>query len=108
MLLASSRPHDDFSINGLIDRIKLRPMNFLCHRGVPTEAAVDACVAVLFGRILRVEGDIGRRLSFVGQTVSWTGVQGTPPCDADCEKRNMIRNYAELSVRIKKLIHIHI
>ena len=61
MLLASSRPHDDFSINGL--------MNFLCHRGVPTEAAVDACVAVRFGRILRVEGDIGRRLPFVGQTV---------------------------------------
>ena len=69
MLLASSRPHDDFSINGLIDRIKLRPMNFLCHRGVPAEAAVDACVAVHFGRILRVEGDIGRRLPFVGQTV---------------------------------------
>jgi len=69
MLLASSRPHDDFSINGLIDRIKLRPMNFLCHRGVPTEAAVDACVAVHFGRILQVECDIGRRLSFVGQTV---------------------------------------
>ena len=69
MLLASSRPYDDFSINGLIDRIKLRPMNFLCHRGVPTEVAVDACVAVRFGRILRVEGDIGRRLPFVGQTV---------------------------------------
>jgi len=30
---------------------------------------MDACVAVHFGRILRVEGDIGRRLSFVGQTV---------------------------------------
>ena len=73
MLLASSRPHHDFFINGLIDRIKLRPMNILCHRGVPTEAAteavVDSCVAVHFGRILLVEGDIGRRLSFVGQTV---------------------------------------
>jgi len=69
MLLASSRPHDDFSINGLIDRIKLRPMNFLCHRGVPTEAAMDVCVVVRFGQILRVEGYIRRRLPFVGHTV---------------------------------------
>ena len=69
MLLASSRPHDDFLINGLIDRIKLHPMNFLCHRGVPAEVAVDACVVVRFGRILRVEGDIGRRLPFVSKIV---------------------------------------
>ena len=103
MLLASSRPHDDFSINGLIDRIKLRPMNFLCQRGVPTEAAVDACVAVHFGRILRVEGDIGRRLSFVGQTICLDlGARLSTMYLTDCEKRKMIRNYAELSVRIKK------
>ena len=81
MLLASSRPHDDFSINGLIDHIKLRPMNFLCHRGVLAEAAVDACVAVRFGRILWVEGDIGRRLPFVGQTVSLDlGARHTTMC----------------------------
>ena len=69
MLLASSCPHDDFSINGLINRIELRSMNFLCHQGVPAEVAMDACVAVRFGQILRVEGDIGRRLPFMGQTV---------------------------------------
>ena len=89
MLLASSRPHDDFSINGLIDRIKLRNMNFLCHGGVPTEAAVDGCVAVHFGRILRVEGDIGRRLSFVGQTVRLDlGARHTTMCRRLRKKEN--------------------
>ena len=103
MLFASSRPHDDFSINGLRNRVKLWPMNFLCHGGIPTEAAVDACVAVHFGQILRVEGDIGHRLHFVRQIICLDlGARLSTMYRTDCEKRKMIRNYAELSVRIKK------
>ena len=74
---------------------------FLCQRGVPAEAAVDTCIAVCFERILRVEGDIGRRLPFVGQTVCLDlGARHhhVPPTAG----KKMIRNYAELSVRIKK------
>ena len=54
----------------------------------------------------KVTSDVA--FSLWAKQYAWTWVQGTPPCDADCEKRKMIRNYAELSVRIKKLIHIHI
>ena len=69
MLLASSRPHDDFSIKGLRDRIKLRPMDLPCHRGVATEPAVDGHVVVRFGRVLRVVADIGRRHPLVDQSI---------------------------------------
>ena len=58
MLLASSHPHDDFCINGRRVRIEIRPVDLPCHRGLVIEAAVDALVAVRFGRVLRVEGDI--------------------------------------------------
>ena len=70
MLLASSHPHDDFSIKVLGARIKLWPMDFPCHRCVVTEAAVDACVAVCLGPVLRVVVDVGRRLALVGQSIS--------------------------------------
>ena len=58
MLLASSHPHDDFCINGRRVRIEIGPVDLPCHRGVVTEAAVDALVDVRTGRVLRVEGDI--------------------------------------------------
>jgi hypothetical protein len=39
----------------------------------------------------------------VGQSPSFNWLQGWPPCDTDCEKNSkMIRNHAELSVRINK------
>ena len=82
--------------------IKLWPMNFLCHRGVATEAAVDACVAVRFGLILRVEGDIGCRLPFVSQTICLDlGARHTTMCHRLRKKSGMIRNLAELEARIK-------
>ena len=55
---------------------------------------------------LKVTSDVAFLLC--AKQYAWIWEQGTPPCDADCEKRKMIRNYAELSIRIKKLIHIHI
>ena len=69
MLLASSHPHDDFCINGRRVRIEIRPIDLPCHRGVVIEAAMDTLVAVRFGRVLWVEGDIGRRLPLMGQSV---------------------------------------
>ena len=107
MLLASSYPRDDFSIMGLRARIKLWPMDLPCHQGVVTEAAVDGRVAVRFGRVLRVVGDIGCSLSLVGQSIC-LGARLATMCRQLRKKNKMIRNYVELSIRIKKLIHIHI
>jgi len=87
MLLDSSHPHDDFCINGLRGRIKLRPMDLPCHRVVVTEADVDAWVAVRFGWVLRVVGHIGRRLPLMGQSVHLSWDKDWPPCAADCEKK---------------------
>ena len=69
MLLASSHPHDDFSIKVLGGWIVLWPMNLPCHRRVIIEAAVDARIAVRRGRVLRVEDDVGRRLALMGQSI---------------------------------------
>ena len=68
MLLASSHPHDDFSINGRRAWIELRPMDLHCHRVVFTEAAVDGRIAVRLGQVLRVVGDVGHRFALVGQS----------------------------------------
>ena len=68
MLLASSHPHDDFSIKILGARIVLWPMDRPCHRCVLTEAAVDGRIAVHRGRVLRVVVDVGRRLALVGHS----------------------------------------
>ena len=69
MLLASSHHHDDFCINVRRVRIEIWPIDLPCHQCVVTEVAVDALVAVRFGRVLWVEGDIGRRLPLMGQSV---------------------------------------
>ena len=63
MLLASSHPHDDFSIKVLGARIVLWPMDLPCHRCVLTETVMDGRIAVRLGPILRVVVDIGRRLA---------------------------------------------
>lgn len=68
MLLALSHPHDDLSINVLGARIMLWPMGRPCRRRVLTDAGVDARVRVRLGRVLQVEGDVGRRLALVGHS----------------------------------------
>ena len=68
VLLASSYPHDDFSIKVLGARIVLLPMDLSCHLSVLTEAAVDGRIAVRRGRVLRVVLDVGRCLALVGQS----------------------------------------
>ena len=70
MLPASSRPHEDFYINGLREWIEIRPMDLPCHLTVTTQAAVGGRIAVRLGRILRVEGDIRQRHPpLVGQSI---------------------------------------
>jgi hypothetical protein len=64
---------------------------------------VDGHVVVHLGRVLWVEVNVGRRLALVGHSLCLELEQGWPPCDADYEKNSkMIRNHAELSVRINK------
>ena len=84
-------------------RIVLWAMDRPCHRCVSIEAAVDGLVAVRRGRVLRVVGDIGRRLALVGQSI-WheLGARLATMCRRLQKKSNMTRNYAELSVRINK------
>ena len=66
MLLASSRPHDHFSIKVMGARIVLWAMDHPCHRCASIEAIVDGFIAVCQGRILRVVGDVKRRLPLIG------------------------------------------
>ena len=69
MLLASSHPHDHFSIKVMGARIILWAMDHPCHRCVSIEAAVDGLVAVRRGRVLHVVGDVRCRLPLVGQSI---------------------------------------
>jgi len=68
MLLALPRPHDGLSIEVLGARIVVCPMERPRHLSVLTDARVDARVRVCLGRVLQVEGDVGRRLTLVGHT----------------------------------------
>jgi hypothetical protein len=44
-------------------------MDLLCHGSVLIEAAVDGGVAIRFGHVLLVVGDIGHRLVLVGHRI---------------------------------------
>ena len=68
MLLASSHPHDDFSIKVLGARIILWPMDLRCHQCVLTEAVVNGRIVVRLGPVLWVVVDVGRRLALVGHS----------------------------------------
>jgi hypothetical protein len=67
--LASSDPHEDFSINVLGPQIKFWPMDLPCHRGVLTKASVDGGVVVRLGPIVRVVAYVGRRLALMGHSI---------------------------------------
>jgi hypothetical protein len=70
MYLASSDPHEDFSVDVLGPQIVIWPMDLLCHGGVLMKAVVDGGVAIRLGPVIRVVGDIGRRLALVGHSIS--------------------------------------
>ena len=64
---------------------------------------MDGRIVVRLGPVLRVVVDVGRRLALVGHSKCLEDGARLAPCDADCEKKcKMIRNHAELSVRINK------
>ena len=69
MLLASSRPRDHSSIKVMGARFVLWAMDLPCHRCVSIVTAVDGLIAVRRGRVLRVVGDVRRRLPLVGQSI---------------------------------------
>ena len=69
MPLASSDPHEDISVDVLGPRIVIWPMDLLGHCGVLTESAVDGGVGVRLEPIIRVVGDVGRRLALVSHSI---------------------------------------
>jgi hypothetical protein len=69
MLLASSNPHDDLWIKVLGSRVVVVSMERPCHRRVLIDAGVDGRVAVRLELVLRVVGDVRRRLALVGHSI---------------------------------------
>jgi hypothetical protein len=69
MSLASSDPHEDIGVDLLGPRIVFWPMDLLCHGSVVMKAAVDGWVVVSLGPVIRVVGDVGRRLALVGHSI---------------------------------------
>ena len=63
MLLASSHPHHDFSINVLGARIEVWPVNLPSHLCILVDATVYARMAVRLGQVVWVEIDIGHHLA---------------------------------------------
>jgi hypothetical protein len=64
---------------------------------------VDARIVVRLGQVLRVVGDMGCRLPLVGQSPCLElGARLATMCRRLQKRSNMIGNYIELSVRIKK------
>ena len=73
MPLASSDPHEDIFVDVLGPRIIIWPMDLLGHGGVLTEAAVDGGVGVRLEPVIRVVGDVGRRLTLMGHSIGREG-----------------------------------
>jgi hypothetical protein len=73
MSLASSDPHEHIGVDRLGARIIFWAMDLLRHGGVVMEAAVDGRVGVGLGPVIRVVGDVGRRLTFMGHNIGREG-----------------------------------
>jgi hypothetical protein len=69
MSLASSDPHEHIGVDLLGARIIFWAMDLLRHGGVVMKAGVDDGVAVGLGPVIRVVGDVGRRLGLMGHSV---------------------------------------
>jgi hypothetical protein len=66
MSLASSDPHEHIRVDLLGARIIFWAMDLLLHGGVVMKAAIDGGVAVGLGPVIRVIGDVERRLALMG------------------------------------------
>jgi hypothetical protein len=69
MFLASSDPHEDIRVDLLGPQIIFWAMDLLRHGGVVIKAAVDGGVVVRLGPVIRVVGDVGRRLALMGHSI---------------------------------------
>ena len=73
MSLASSDPHEHIGVDRLGARIIVWAMDLLCHGGVVMEVAIDGRVGVGLGPVIRVVGDVGRRLTLMGHSIGREG-----------------------------------
>jgi hypothetical protein len=73
MSLASSDPHEHIGVDRLGSRIIVWAMDLLRHGGVVMEAAIDGGVGVGLGPVIRVVGDVGRRLTLMGHSIGREG-----------------------------------
>jgi hypothetical protein len=69
MSLASSDPHEDIRVDLLGPRIVFWAMDLMCHGDVVMKAVVDNGVVICLGPIIRVVGDVGRRLALMGHSI---------------------------------------
>jgi hypothetical protein len=69
MSLASFDPHEHIGVDLLGARIIFWAMDLLRHGSVVMKTAVDGGVAVGLGPIIRVVGDVGRRLALMGHNI---------------------------------------
>jgi hypothetical protein len=70
MPLSSSDTHEVIFVDVLGPWIVIWPMDLLCHGSVLMKVVVDGEVAIRLGPVIRVVGDIGRRLALVGHSIS--------------------------------------
>jgi hypothetical protein len=73
MSLASFDPHEHIGVDRLGARIIVWAMDLLHHGGVVMEVAVDGGVGVGLGPVIRVVGDVGRRLTLMGHSIDREG-----------------------------------
>jgi hypothetical protein len=73
MPLASSDPHEHIRVDLLGARIIIWAMYLLRHGGVVMKAAIDNGVGVGLGPVIRVVGDVGRRLTLMGHSIGREG-----------------------------------
>jgi hypothetical protein len=73
MPLASSDPHEHIRVDRLGARIIIWAMYLLRHGGVVMKAAIDNGVGVGLGPVIRVVGDVGRRLTLMGHSIGREG-----------------------------------
>jgi hypothetical protein len=69
MSLASSDPHEHIEVDLLGPWIVFWAMDLLRHGGVVMKATVDGGVDVRHRLIIRVVGDVGRRLDLMGHSI---------------------------------------
>jgi hypothetical protein len=73
MSLASSDPHEHIGVDRLGAQIIVWAMDLVRHGGVVMEAAVASGVGVGLGPVIRVVGDVGRRLTLMGHSIGLEG-----------------------------------